>query len=55
MTAEKYEDVLRGVLGWLCAEKNMKFLKVMFFDLFLSIDVESVNGVFEYVIWLNDE
>jgi hypothetical protein len=55
VTAEKYEDVLRGALGWLCAEKNMKPSKVTLLDLFPSIDAESANGAFEYVTWLNDE
>ena len=55
VTAEKYEDVLRGALGWLCAEKNLKPSKVTLLDLFPSIDAESANGAFEYVTWLNDE
>lgn len=55
VTASKYEDVLRGALGWLCAERGLDRSKVTLRDLFPTVDAESADGAFEYVTWLNEE
>lgn len=55
VTSKKYEDVLRGALGWLCAERSLDQSKVTLRDLFPSVDAESADAAFEYVTWLNDE
>ena len=55
VTAVKYEDVLRGALGWLCAERNLDRSKVTLSDLFPGIEAKSADAAFEYITWLNDE
>ncbi len=55
VTAKKYEDILRGALGWMCAHRNLNKSEVTLRDLFPNTDAESADAAFEYVTWLNDE
>jgi len=55
VTANKYEDILRGALGWMCAERGLDKSKVTLTDLLPSKDAASADAAFEYVTWLNDE
>ena len=55
VTAKKYEDVLRGALGWMCAHRNLNKSEVTLRDLFPNTDAESADAAFEYVTWLTDE
>ena len=55
VTADKYEDVLRGALGWMCAERGLDKSKILLSDLLPSKDAASADAAFEYVSWLNNE
>jgi hypothetical protein len=55
VTASKYEDVLRGVLGWMCTERCLDRSKVTLRDLFPNSKAKSADTTFEYVTWLSDE
>ena len=55
VTASKYEDIMRGALGWMCAERGLDPSKVTLLDLIPSADASAADACFEYVAWLNDE